>query len=134
MDILQLRDTVLQLLADLLGTYRLPNGTLKPALYVVGEHGVPKGWKVDGLEVIMRQFPRQSSRAMVGAVRLAKNWEIRLINYTPSSKVLEDAVNRMLRHFPDASANYQEYSDIAYEQYRIVVPDVETALQYRPRE
>lgn len=134
MNILQLRDTVDQLLADLIGTYRLPNGTLKPALYVAGENGVPKGWKVEGLEVIMRQYPRQASRPMVGTVRINKTWELTLINYSPSSQILEDAIGRMLRHFPDARASYQEYSDIAYEQYRVLIPDVETAVQYKPRE
>lgn len=130
MDIKQLRDTINQLLPDLVGTYTLPNGTQKPAVYVVGEQGVPKGWKVKGLEVTIRQYPRQTSRPLVGMVQINKNWELALVNYTPSSKQLEEAVLRILRHFPDAKSSYQDYSDIAYEQYRILIPDIETITQY----
>lgn len=130
MNILQLRDTVSQLLSGLLGTYTLPNGTQQPALYVSGEQGTPKGWKVKGLEVVIRQYPRQSSRPLVGTVQIDKTWEMTLINYTTSSKDLEEAILRILRHFPDARSNYQSYSDIAYEQYRILIPDMETTTQY----
>jgi hypothetical protein len=132
MNILQLRDTVSQLLSELIGTYTLPNNTQQPALYVVGEHGVPKGWKASGLEVTIRQYPRQTSRPLVGTVQINKMWEVMLVNYTPSSKSLEEAILRILRHFPDARSNYQEYSDIAYEQYRVLIPDVEAVTQYMP--
>lgn len=130
MNVLQLRDTVSQILSDLLGTYTLPNNTQQPALYVSGEQGTPKGWKVSGLEAVIRQYPRQSSRPLVGTVQIDKMWEMTLINYTANSKNLEEAVLRILRHFPDARSSYQNYSDIAYEQYRILIPDMETALQY----
>jgi len=130
MNITQLRDTINQLLPDLVGTYTLPNGTQKPAVYVVGEQGVPKGWKVSGVEVTIRQYPRQTSRPLVGMVQISKNWELALVNYTPSSRQLEEAVLRILRHFPDARSSYQDYSDIAYEQYRILIPDIEAVTQY----
>jgi hypothetical protein len=130
MNILQLRDTISQLIPDLLGVYTLPNDTQQPALYVSGEHGTPKGWKVTGLEAVIRQYPRQNSRPLVGTVQIDKTWEMTLVNYTASSAVLEEAILRILRHFPDARTSYQSYSDIAYEQYRILIPDMETATQY----
>lgn len=130
MNILQLRDTVSQLLSELIGTYTLPNGTKQPALYVVGERGVPKGWKATGLEVTIRQFPRQTSRPLVGTVQINKMWEVVMVNYTPDSQALSEAILRLLRHFPDARSNYQNYSDTAYEQYRVLIPDVETVTQY----
>lgn len=134
MNILQLRDTINQLLSGLIGTYTLPNSTQQPALYVVGQQGVPKGWKVTGLEVTIRQYPRQTSRPLVGAVQINERWEVMLVNYTPSSKVLEEAILRLLRHFPDATANYQDYSDIAYEQYRVIIPETKTLTQFMPRQ
>lgn len=134
MNILQLRDTISQLLSGLIGTYTLPNNTQQPALYVVGEQGVPKGWKATGLEVTIRQYPRQTSRPLVGTVQIDKLWEVMLVNYTPSSKVLEEAILRLLRHFPDARSNYQNYTDIAYEQYRVLIPDIETLTQYMIRQ
>ena len=134
MNILQLRDTINQLLSGLIGTYTLPNSTQQPALYVVGQQGVPKGWKATGLEVTIRQYPRQTSRPLVGAVQINQRWEVMLVNYTPSSKVLEEAILRLLRHFPDATTSYQEYSDVAYEQYRVVIPETETLTQFMPRQ
>lgn len=134
MNILQLRDTISQLLSGLIGTYTLPNNTQQPALYVVGEQGVPKGWKATGLEVTIRQYPRQTSRPLVGTVQIDKLWEVMLVNYTPSSKVLEEAILRLLRHFPDARSNYQNYTDIAYEQYRVLIPDIGTLTQYMIRQ
>lgn len=130
MNILELRSTLEQLLVDVAGSYTLPNGQQRSAFYVAGSAGVPKGWKVVGLEVTMRQYPRQASRPLMGIVQINKTWEVMLVNYTPGSSVLETAINRILRHFPDARASYQEYSDTAYEQYRVLIPDIETATQY----
>ena len=58
MNILQLREVVVELLGaapNLIGTYILPNNSTIPAVYVVGQKGVPSEWKVSGLEVTMRQ-------------------------------------------------------------------------------
>lgn len=134
MNILQLRDTISQLLSGLIGTYTLPNNTTQPALYVVGQQGVPKGWKATGLEVTIRQYPRQTSRPLVGTVQINQLWEVVLVNYTPSSKVLEEAILRLLRHFPDARTSYQDYSDIAYEQYRVLIPETELPTQFMIRQ
>ena len=130
MEVLQLRHTLETLFADILGTYTLTNGTQREAIYVVGEKSVPKSWKVKGLEVTLRQYPRQVSRPLMGTVRIDRTWEVMLVNYTPASGVLQEAINRLLRHFPDARASYQEYSDIAYEQYRVLIPDADIQTQY----
>jgi hypothetical protein len=134
MNILQLRDTISQLLSELIGTYTLPDNSTQPALYVIGRQGVPKGWKASGLEVAIRQYPRQTSRPLVGTVQINQLWEVVLVNYTPSSEVLEEAISRLLRHFPDARTSYQDYSDIAYEQYRVLIPETELPTQYMIRE
>lgn len=130
MTILELRQAIATLLSDLLGSYVLPSGTQKPAIYVAGEKSTPKGWKVTGLEVTIRQYPQQASRPLMGTVRIAKTWEVVLVNYTPGSPSLENAINRIIRHFPDARTNYLPYSDTSYEQYRILVPDIEIQTQY----
>lgn len=132
MNILQVRDTISQLLADLLGSYTLPNGTTVPALWVDGTSGVPKGWKVRGMEASIKQYPTRRSRPLMGMVEMRKAWEVVLSQYDPSSEDMDDAVDRMLRHFPDATLQGFPSSDREYQYARFIIPDIEIATQYRP--
>jgi len=131
MNILQLRQTINALVNNLIGAYILPNNTQQPAFYVEGKYGVPKDWKVTGLEVVIRQFPEISSRPMVGTVRKAKLWEVMLSQYAPASENLEEAIDRIVRHFPDATVRNFPSSDREYQYARIVIPDVDIVFQYQ---
>lgn len=128
MNIAQLRDIVTTLLAaspDLIGSYTLPNGQAIPAVYVVGQKGVPSEWKVSGLEVTMRQYPELLPKAGVGIVDILKQWEVVLVQYNPDSTQIADAMERMSRRFPDATFRYLPGDDVAYERCRIIIPDRE---------
>ena len=131
MDILQFRNTITELLADLLGSYTLPNGKKVPALWVDGRNGVPKGWKVNGLEASLRQYPARRSRPLMGMVEVRKAWELVLSQYDPSSEILEDAIDRLLRHFPDAALTGYPASDREYQYARFIIPDIEIKTQYK---
>ena len=128
MNISQLRETVTELLSalpNLLGTYTLPDGVQIPAVYVVGRQSVPKEWKVKGLEVTMREFPELAPRSPLGGtVKVSQVWEVILVQYTPSSKTLIEAMDRMVRRFPDATPRYFPGDDIAYERCRFLIPDL----------
>ena len=130
MTILELRNTLEVLLADILGTYTLPNGSTVPALYVDGRYGVPKDWKVDGLEASVRQYPSRRSRPLMGMVEMRKAWEVKLSQYSPSSESMDDAVDRILRHFPDTSLTGFPSSDREYQYARLIIPDIEIKTQY----
>lgn len=132
MNILQVRDTISQLLAGLLGSYTLPNGTTLPALWVDGRSGLPKGWKVSGMEASIRQYPTRRSRPLMGMVEMRKAWEVVLSQYDPSSENMDEAVTRILRHFPDATLQGFPSSDREYQYARFILPDVEIMTQYRP--
>ena len=132
MNILQVRDTISQLLADLLGSYTLPNSTIVPALWVDGRSGVPKGWKVRGMEASIRQYPTRRSRPLMGMVEMRKAWEVVLSQYDPSSESMDEAVTRILRHFPDATLQGFPSSDREYQYARFIIPDIEITTQYRP--
>ncbi len=128
MNIAQLRDIVTTLLTaspDLIGSYALPNGQAIPAVYVVGQKGVPSEWKVSGLEVTMRQYPELLPKAGVGIVDILKQWEVVLVQYNPDSTQIADAMERMSRRFPDATFRYLPGDDVAYERCRIIIPDRE---------
>jgi hypothetical protein len=127
MNIIQLRDAINTLLSDspsLLGTYTLPNNTTTPAIYVVGRQSVPAAWKATGLEVTMREFPERLPTTMMGTVRVLQQWEVMMMQYTPSSATLSDAIDRMVRRFPDATVRYTPGDDVAYERCRFIIPDM----------
>jgi hypothetical protein len=127
-NISQLRSSITTLLSaspDLVGSYVLPDGTKIPAIYVVGRNSVPTEWKVEGLEVAIQEFPRINPRPGVGTFQQRKEWTVVLIDYNTASNKLGIAAERISRRFPDARFSFMPESDIAYGQYRIVIPDVE---------
>ena len=128
MNISQLRDTITTLLTaspDLVGSYTFPNGAVIPAIYVVGQKSVPSEWKVSGLEVTMRQYPELLPTAGVGIVDVLQQWEVVLIQYNPDGKQIAQAMDRMVRRFPDATVRYVPGDDVAYERCRFIIPDRE---------
>jgi hypothetical protein len=127
-NISQLRDTITTLLTsapNLIGSYTLPTGTVIPAIYVVGQKSVPSEWKVDGLEVTMRQYPELLPTAGVGIVDVLQQWEVVLVQYNPDGKQIAQAMDRMVRRFPDATVRYVPGDDVAYERCRFIIPDRE---------
>jgi hypothetical protein len=127
-NIAQLRDIITTLLTtqpDLIGSYTLPDGKTIPAVYVVGQKGVPPEWKATGLEVTMRQYPELLPTAGVGIVDLLKQWEVMLVQYNPDGKQIAEAMERMARRFPDATLRYLPGNDVAYERCRVIIPDRE---------
>ena len=128
MDISQLRETVVELLTappNLIGSYTLPNDQIIPAVYVSGRQGVPSEWKVEGMEVVLQEFPRLNPRPGVGTFQQRKEWAITLVDYLPASNSLSLAAERISRRFPDARFSFTPETDIVYGQYRIVIPDLE---------
>ena len=128
MDISQLRETIVELLTappNLIGSYVLPTGQSIPAVYVVGQKSVPAEWRVEGLEVTMRQYPEVLPRAGVGIANVLQQWEVVLMQYNPDGKQIAQAMDRMTRRFPDASFRYLPGDDVAYERCRIIIPDRE---------
>lgn len=126
MDIGQLRETITQLLSaspSLVGEYTLPGGNVIPAIYVVGRQSVPKEWKAKGLEVTIRERPERLPSVGIGTLSVNQLWEVILVQYTPSSNTLEDAMERIIRRFPDCTPRYFRGDDVAYERCRITIPD-----------
>ena len=127
MDIAQLRDTIVSLLSaspNLIGSYTLPNGTMIPAVYVVGQKSVPTEWKATGLEVTIRQYPELLPEAGVGIVSVLQQWEIMVVQYNPDGKEIATVMDRMVRRFPDARVSFMPGNDIAYERCRFLIPDM----------
>jgi hypothetical protein len=126
-NIAQLRETIFELLSsspNLIGSYVLPDGSSVPAIYVVGQKSVPTEWKATGLEVTMRQYPELLPSAGVGIATVLQQWEVMLVQYNPDGKEIVDAMDRMVRRFPDGAFRYTPGNDVAYERCRIMIPDM----------
>lgn len=125
MDILDIRSSLSSLLADLIGDYELPDGTVIPALYVDGRDGVPGDWKVQGLEVIIQEFPAVNPRAILAGGFDRKEWSILLTDYLPSSTALKEAMTRIKRRYPDSTFSFRAETDTVYGQCRVSIKDYE---------
>ena len=126
MDITQLRTTIVTLLSaspNLIGSYVLPNASEIPAVYVTGRQGVPPEWQVKGLEVTMQEFSRLMPSPALGKFKRRQEWTVMLVNYDTTSTNLMAAAERLAGRFPDARFSFSPESDIAYGQYRIIIPD-----------
>ena len=128
MNIAQLRDTIVTLLSaspDLIGNYTLPDGTIIPAIYVTGRQGVPTEWKATGLEVVMQEFSRLMPSPALGKFKRRQEWTVTMVDYDTASTKLITAAERLAGRFPDARFSFSPETDIAYGQYRIVIPDTD---------
>ena len=126
MNITQLRDIIVTLLSaspDLIGSYTLPNGTTIPAVYVTGRQGVPTEWKATGLEVVIQEFSRLMPSPALGKFKQRQEWTVVMVNYDTTSSNLSIAAERIAARFPDARFSFSPETDIAYGQYRIIIPD-----------
>jgi len=134
LDITQLRETVFELLSaspNLIGNYVLPTGQSVPAVYVVGQNGVPSEWKANGLEVTMRQYPELLPNAGVGIAAVLQQWEVIMVQYDTGGQEMAEAMDRMVRRFPDCSLRYTPGDDVAYERCRAIIPDMTVRSLYR---
>ena len=128
MNITQLRTTIVTLLSvspNLIGSYVLPNSSEIPAVYVTGRQGVPTEWQVKGLEVTMQEFSRLMPSPALGKFKRRQEWTVMLVNYDTTSTNLMAAAERLAGRFPDARFSFSPESDIAYGQYRIIIPDTD---------
>jgi hypothetical protein len=47
-----------------------------------------------------------------------------IVQYNPDGKEISEAMDRMVRRFPDAALRFTPGDDIAYERCRFVIPDM----------
>ena len=123
MDVKQLREVIEDALVGIVGTYTLPNNTTLPAFYVDGQYGVPKDWKIQGLEVVIQEFPTPNPRACVGTGLERKFWTVIMTDYQPASRSLLDAINALKKRFPDGEYRFRAENETVYGQCLVNIPD-----------
>ncbi|WP_348230640.1 hypothetical protein [Trichocoleus desertorum] len=130
MNINELREELETLLVAELGTYKLPNNTTTPAIYVLDTGGnVPTDWKANGLECIIRRSPtsRNTNGSTFDGTRFNKNWQIYLLQRDTGPHTLEAAVSRIERYFSGVRSFALPVAEQrgVKEQYSVRIPDSE---------
>ncbi len=100
----------------LIGQYVLPDGSRRPAVFVVGRAQVPSTYKVQGVELILQDSPRVSERPCIGPVMLTHEWEGRLTAWDTKQNLF-DHQRLLMRAFGSSiSLEHTTRTDITYEQ------------------
>ena len=104
MDILGLRVALETLLVDYLGSYRLANGAVTPAVHVraYGEP-LPAGTTATGLELVLIREPGLTPLSQYSNQEAFRTWTVFLVNWTDTVR-LEDATALVIRAFPGTTA------------------------------
>lgn len=92
---LELRQQIETALAGLLGTYKLPNGAVTPAIAVLKSYDVypPEGTTITGLEVVIL-YPTASPAATFESYKVQQEWTVYLKQWD-RKKSLHEAVARL---------------------------------------
>lgn len=102
----QFREQLEQVLASMLGRYRLANGVVVPAVSVrrAGEP-LMAGQTVEGLEVIIQDEPEAEPIPAYRQQRLSARWIVWLVlwNNGPDSVSVNGAASRVVDAFPGAT-------------------------------
>jgi hypothetical protein len=129
-NIQELREAIETLLVAELGTYKLPNHTTIPAIYVLDTGGtIPADWTVTGLECIIRRSPssRNTNGSTFDGTRFNKNWQLYLLQRDTGPHTLEAAVSRIERYFSGVRSFALPVAEQrgVKEQYSVRIPDSE---------
>lgn len=119
-----LRDTLEEELADLLGTYtlRTATGTVTVPAVHCWPPQLANDRKVTGLELLIQKNPDFKQQRLLGEVARTETYTVRLIQHD-ESRTVAPAVEIILTLFPDARATTIPGGDLAEEQAKIEIPD-----------
>lgn len=119
-----LRETLEEELADLLGTYtlRTATGTVTVPAVHCWPPQLANDRKVTGLELLIQKNPDFKQQRLLGEVARTETYTVRLIQHD-ESRTVAPAVEIILTLFPDARATTIPGGDLAEEQAKIDIPD-----------
>lgn len=120
LDLYEIDGTTLKPENEWPGTYTLPNGSVIPAVYVVGPTMVPSNWNINGIETTIEAVPEITSPGSVGCVISYEVWSVRFTNYgnregTQMPVTMLDICRRLARAFPRDQVTYMPRVEDIYE-------------------
>lgn len=99
----------------LIGQYILPDGSRRPAVFVVGRAQVPATYKPEGVELTLQDSPRLSELPCIGPAMIVNEWEGRLVAWDIRQNLYQHQ-NLLLRAFGSSiSLEHTARTDITYE-------------------
>lgn len=128
MNVEQLKDRLLTLLSEDLGTYTLIGVTTPtPAISIraVGDT-LPTDRTFQGLEVIILKYPpNRKAEPVYGGIRRVVTWQIFMVQHSSGDQTLESAVRKVEAAFPNVvvvSTDIDRQRNIR-EQVAVRIPD-----------
>ena len=95
-----LRDKLINLIGDLLGTYTFVDSTTAPAIWVGAK--VPEGTTVSGLEVVIAPDPEIDPMPMQVDRVVRRGWQVIIKQHDDNDVVtLHEATERLVAHWPE---------------------------------
>lgn len=113
--LLQLRQALIDLFGSELGTYTLPDGSTRPALYVVGPNQVRPDWRVSGIECVLINPPLIQHLGGLGTLKAHRVWTLQFRCYD-TAKDLGGVQLIAYRAWPTVTPRRQPQTETLYEQ------------------
>lgn len=129
MTVEELRDRLLILLADELGTYTIGKPPLTndaPAIAIQDSGETrPNDRAINGLEIIIRRSPGRDSQSVYGGVQRKRSWQLFLVQHQ-GNHTLQAAIDKLELAFPNTKAiviGANQQKNIR-EQVSVKIPDI----------
>ena len=122
MTAIELRDILVKLLANEVGTYTTENGKIYPAVRISPPR-VDPSWQVQGLEVIVFLSPYVTSDVpLTGAKLQRREWIIELAQFSVDQSV-QPAIDKIERYFTHTQNRVKPQTVHDYETARVAIYD-----------
>ena len=122
MTAIELRDILVKLLANEVGTYTTGNGKIYPAVRISPPR-VDPSWQVQGLEVIVFLSPYVTSDVpLTGAKLQRREWIIELAQFSVDQSV-QPAIDKIEHYFTHTQNRVKPQTVHDYETARVAIYD-----------
>jgi hypothetical protein len=127
MTYLELRTLLETTLGNRLGTYTILGAKTPAIVGLDSGESLEDGRKVAGLECVISRTPAHYPKAVYGATQFVKNWQVFLVQWAGSPRVLnEELVEEILALFPNSTA-----VPLGLDQQREIIAKVSMRLNDR---
>ena len=106
------------------GRYVLPDSSVIPAVYVIGQSMVPSEWDINGIELTIEDVPEIENPGSMSGVVSYERWQCRFTNYgweqgTEMRTNLLSISRRLARAFPRDQVTYMARTEATFESLSV---------------
>ena len=122
MTAIELRDILVKLLANEVGTYTTENGKIYPAVRISPPR-VDPSWQVQGLEVVIFLSPFvYKDKPLTGCKLQKRQWVVELAQFSVDQSV-QPAIDKIERYFTHTQNRVKPQTVHDYETARVAIYD-----------